>query len=87
MMHLSPIGGGIMSAYSQLNPNYPNVFAVLFVLPVSTWRVYVTSYKSQPAQSSQSKAVIARYLGNAQMWLQANEQMKSAVGIPWYRKS
>ncbi|ELN2124756.1 DUF4752 family protein [Enterobacter kobei] len=28
------------------------MFAALFVLPVSTWRVYVTSYKSQPAQSS-----------------------------------
>jgi hypothetical protein len=52
MMHLSLSGGGVMSAYYQLNPNYPNVFAVLFVLPVSTWRVYVTSYKSQPAQSS-----------------------------------
>lgn len=31
-------------------------------------------------KAAQSKAVIARYLGNAQMWLQANEQMKSAVG-------
>lgn len=38
-------------------------------------------------KAAQSKAVIARYLGNAQMWLQANEQMKSAVGMPWYRKS
>ena len=37
-------------------------------------------------QAAQSKAVIARFLGNAVMWLQANEQMKSAMNMPWYRR-
>ncbi|EBK2630099.1 host cell division inhibitory peptide Kil [Salmonella enterica subsp. enterica serovar Montevideo] len=37
--------------------------------------------------AAQSKAVIARFLGDARMWKQANEEMKSAINLPWYRKS
>ncbi|HAU8267718.1 TPA: host cell division inhibitory peptide Kil [Kluyvera intermedia] len=37
-------------------------------------------------RAAQNKAVIARFLGMADMWLQANEQMKAAVNMPWYRR-
>ncbi|ELX9578610.1 host cell division inhibitory peptide Kil [Escherichia coli] len=37
-------------------------------------------------KAAQVKAVIARYLGNAEMWIAANEQMKAAVNMPWYRR-
>ncbi len=38
-------------------------------------------------KAAQSKAVIARYLGDGRMWLQASEEMKSAINHPWYRRS
>ncbi|EPL4123816.1 host cell division inhibitory peptide Kil [Citrobacter amalonaticus] len=38
-------------------------------------------------KAAQSKAVIARYLGDGRMWKQANDAMKSAINLPWYRKS
>ena len=38
-------------------------------------------------KAAQSKAVIARFLGDGRMWKQANEEMKSAINLPWYRKS
>lgn len=37
-------------------------------------------------RAAQNKAVIARFLGMADMLLQANEQMKAAVNMPWYRR-
>ncbi|MDI6446198.1 host cell division inhibitory peptide Kil [Cronobacter dublinensis] len=37
-------------------------------------------------RAAQSKAVIARFLCDAGMWLQANQQMKAAVSMPWYRR-
>lgn len=37
-------------------------------------------------KAAQNKAVIARYLGDGRMWLQANEEMKSAINYPWYRR-
>ncbi|NIG74989.1 host cell division inhibitory peptide Kil [Klebsiella sp. Ap-873] len=37
-------------------------------------------------KAAQSKAVIARYLGDSQMWQQACEAMKSAINHPWYRR-
>lgn len=36
-------------------------------------------------RAAQSKAAIARYLGDGLMWLRANEEMKRAAGMPWYR--
>ncbi|ELY2556072.1 host cell division inhibitory peptide Kil [Cronobacter sakazakii] len=41
----------------------------------------------QALMAAQSKAVIARFLGDAGMWLQANQQMKQAVSMPWYRRT
>ncbi|MCD0236438.1 host cell division inhibitory peptide Kil [Enterobacter kobei] len=38
-------------------------------------------------KAAQSKAVIARYLGDGRMWKEAHEAMKSAINLPWYRKS
>lgn len=37
-------------------------------------------------RAAQNKAVIARYLQDGAMWLAANEQMKAAAGMPWYRR-
>lgn len=37
-------------------------------------------------KAAQNKAVIARYLGDGRMWIQANEEMKSAINHPWYRR-
>ena len=37
-------------------------------------------------KAAQSKAVIARYLGDGRMWAQANAEMKSAINLPWYRR-
>lgn len=38
-------------------------------------------------KAAQSKAVIARFLGDGRMWKQANDAIKSAINLPWYRKS
>lgn len=38
-------------------------------------------------KAAQSKAVIARYLGDGRMWQEAHEAMKTAINHPWYRKS
>jgi hypothetical protein len=37
-------------------------------------------------KAAQSKAVIARYLGDSRMWAQANAEMKLAINLPWYRR-
>lgn len=37
-------------------------------------------------RAAQNKAVIARFIGDGEMWLQANEQMKAACGYPLYRR-
>lgn len=38
-------------------------------------------------KAAQSKAVIARYLDDGRMWKEAHEAMKTAINMPWYRKS
>ncbi|MBJ9866302.1 host cell division inhibitory peptide Kil [Citrobacter amalonaticus] len=38
-------------------------------------------------KAAQSKAVIARFLGDGRMWKQANDAMKSAINLPWYRRN
>lgn len=38
-------------------------------------------------KAAQSKAVIARYLGDGRMWQEAHEAMKTAINHPWCRKS
>lgn len=45
------------------------------------------SINQNKLKAAQSKAVIARFLGDGRMWLQANEEMKSAINHPWYRRS
>lgn len=37
-------------------------------------------------RAAQSKAAIARYLGDGSMWMSAYNDMKAAIGFPWYRK-
>lgn len=37
-------------------------------------------------RAAQNKAVIAKFIGDGDMWLQANEQMKVACGYPLYRR-
>lgn len=36
-------------------------------------------------RAAQNKAVIARFIGDGKMWIEANEQMKKACGHPLYR--
>jgi hypothetical protein len=38
-------------------------------------------------KAAQSKAVIARFLGDGRMWQEAHEAIKTAINMPWYRKS
>ena len=40
----------------------------------------------QMLRAAQNKAVIARFIGDSKMWLEANKAMKSAINIPWYRQ-
>ncbi|EQA3420198.1 host cell division inhibitory peptide Kil [Cronobacter dublinensis] len=40
----------------------------------------------QALMAAQNKAIIARFLGNGDMLLQAYQQMKQAVSMPWYRR-
>lgn len=35
-------------------------------------------------RAAQNKAVIARFIGDGEMWQQANEEMKVACGYPLY---
>ncbi|EIV2909310.1 host cell division inhibitory peptide Kil [Citrobacter braakii] len=37
-------------------------------------------------RAAQSKAAIARYLGDSVMWMSAYNDMKAAIGFPWYRR-
>lgn len=38
-------------------------------------------------RAAQNKAIIARFIGDGEMWTQANEQMKAACGYPLYRRA
>ncbi|EID5174438.1 host cell division inhibitory peptide Kil [Salmonella enterica] len=38
-------------------------------------------------RAAQNKALIARFIGDAFMWMQAGKQMKEACGYPLYRRS
>ena len=37
-------------------------------------------------RAAQVKAAIAEFLADEAMWKSANEQMKAAVNMPWYRR-
>lgn len=38
-------------------------------------------------RAAQSKAAIAIFLRDGNMWIEATEQMKAAAGMPWYRRN
>lgn len=38
-------------------------------------------------RAAQNKAIIARFIGDGEMWIKANEQMKVACGYPLYRRA
>ncbi|MGG5040891.1 host cell division inhibitory peptide Kil [Escherichia coli] len=40
----------------------------------------------QLLRAAQYIAVIARFIGDSKMWLEANKAMKSAINLPWYRR-
>ncbi|EIJ2797901.1 host cell division inhibitory peptide Kil [Escherichia coli] len=40
----------------------------------------------QMLRAAQNKAVIASFIGDSKMWLEANKAMKSAINLPWYRR-
>lgn len=37
-------------------------------------------------QVAQSKAAIARYIGDGALWMSAYDDMKVAIGYPWFRR-
>ncbi|EPY6812512.1 MULTISPECIES: host cell division inhibitory peptide Kil [Klebsiella pneumoniae complex] len=37
-------------------------------------------------QVAQSKAAIARYIGDGALWMSAYDDMKAAIGYPWFRR-
>lgn len=41
----------------------------------------------QKLRAAQNKAVIARFIGDSSMWIKANEEMKSAINLPWHRRN
>ncbi|EJO2705758.1 host cell division inhibitory peptide Kil [Salmonella enterica] len=38
-------------------------------------------------RAAQNKSLIARFIGDACMWMQAGRQMKEACGYPLYRRA
>lgn len=40
----------------------------------------------QMLRVAQNKAVIARFIGDGEMWMSAYNDMKAAIGFPWHRK-
>jgi len=45
------------------------------------------SFSQQCLQAAQNKAVIARGIGDGDMWMSAYNDMKKAIGYPWHRRS
>ncbi|MET5577912.1 host cell division inhibitory peptide Kil [Klebsiella aerogenes] len=37
-------------------------------------------------RAARSKAAIAIFLRDGDMWIAANQKMKAAAGMPWYRR-
>lgn len=37
-------------------------------------------------RAAQNKALIARFIGDNEMLMSAYNDMKAAIGFPWYRK-
>lgn len=70
MMQLSLAGSGVMSDY----------------YPPESEGGFMSQVNHNALRAAQNKAVIARFLGRADMWLEANQQMKAAVNMPWYRR-
>ncbi|EAO5737901.1 host cell division inhibitory peptide Kil [Salmonella enterica] len=48
---------------------------------------YSLSINHNKLRSAQNKALIARFIGDACMWMQAGRQMKEACGYPLYRRA
>ncbi|EHJ6097934.1 host cell division inhibitory peptide Kil [Escherichia coli] len=40
----------------------------------------------QMLRAAQNKVVIARFIGDSEMWMSAYNDMKAAIGFPWHRK-
>lgn len=36
-------------------------------------------------RAAQTKAVIARFIGDGAMWLSAQSDLKAAIGLPWHK--
>ena len=43
-------------------------------------------FNHQKLIAAQSKAVIAAYLGDEKMWIEAHQAAKEAINHPWYRR-
>ncbi|MCK1065036.1 host cell division inhibitory peptide Kil [Pluralibacter gergoviae] len=47
--------------------------------------VVIMKINHEKLKLAQRKARIARLLGDGLKWMEANEEMKRAAGMPWYR--
>ncbi|HEL8054228.1 TPA: host cell division inhibitory peptide Kil [Escherichia coli] len=43
-------------------------------------------FNHEKLRAAQEKAVRAFRMHDGKMWMEANEDMKRAVGMPWYRR-
>ena len=47
--------------------------------------VVIMKINHEKLKLAQRKARLARLLGDGLKWMEANEEMKRAAGMPWYR--
>lgn len=52
---------------------------------VNLCMVDVMKINHEKLKLAQRKARLARLLGDGLKWMEANEEMKIAAGMPWYR--
>lgn len=61
-------------------------------ITMNRWQMHIAGLlqqvegKHNMLRAAQSKAAIARYLGDSVMWMSAYNDMKAAIGFPWYRR-
>ncbi|VED36712.1 putative host killing protein [Escherichia coli] len=89
MMHFQLAGSGVMSAFypheSELSRRVKQLIRAAKETTGGVMRNEI-AINHQMLRAAQNKAVIARFIGDSKMWLEANKAMKSAINLPWYRR-
>ncbi len=89
MMHFQLAGSGVKVRFStRTNLNYHAELNINQSIKKTTGGVMRNeiAINHQMLRAAQNKAVIARFIGDSKMWLEANKAMKSAINLPWYRR-